>query len=201
VEKMSILSEHSLGFCNLWLLMVVYALPIILTVIFRKRIFQSTSSRFSSSRKSREYNLFIGSKILMLIYFLYAILIPVHINTIAAIFGLVIYSVGFAFYSASWITIAKTEKGKVFSQGPFRLSRHPVYVSSGILFAGAGLVSQSWVYLGLSLLVGISHMSNALVEEKICLETFGDQYRQYMDGTPRWFGWPTRKPNSTNSQP
>jgi len=192
---MSIFTDHSLGFFNLWLLMVLYALPILLTIIFRKRIFQPTTSRFSSSRNSREYNLFIVSKILMLMYFLYAIVLPIHYDTLFAIFGFVIYIIGFLCYSAAWVTIAKSEKGKVFTQGPFRLSRHPVYVSSAVLFLGAGIISQSWFFLGLSILVGISHMRNALAEEQICLETFGDEYRQYMASTPRWFGRFVHKSN------
>lgn len=190
---MSIFAEHTPGFFNLWLLMVLYTLPIILTIIFRKHVFQPTSSRFSSSRSSREYNLFVISKILMLIYFLYAIVIPIRLEASFAIIGLIVYIIGFVFYSAAWITIAKSEKGKVFSRGPFRFSRHPIYISSAILFVGAGFISQSWFFLGLSIMVGISHMRNALAEEQICLETFGDEYRHYMASTSRWFGRPARK--------
>lgn len=192
-RKMSIFAEHSLGFFNLWLLMVLYALPMLITIMLRDRVFQPTSSRFSSSRGSREYNLFIISKILMLIYFLYAIVIPIRLEKLSAIIGLIVYIIGFSFYSVAWITIAQSEKGKVFSSGPFRFSRHPVYVSSVIQFIGAGFISGSWFYLGLSFLVGISHVRNSLEEERICLETYGDKYRQYMVNTPRWFGWPTRK--------
>jgi protein-S-isoprenylcysteine O-methyltransferase Ste14 len=190
---MSLFAEHSLEFFNLWLLMVFYTLPMLLTVIFCERVFQPTASRFSSSRSSREYHLFFVSKFLMLIYFLYSIVIPIRLDTLLAISGCVIFLIGFAFYSASWITIAKTEKGEVFTRGPYRFSRHPVYVSSAILFMGAGFISQSWFFLGLSTVVGISHMHNALAEEKICLEAFGDEYRQYMDRTPRWIGGLNRK--------
>lgn len=190
---MRIFTEHTLGFFNLWLLMFLYTLPIFLILIFDKHVFQSTTSRFSSSRGSREYILFIISKILMLMYFLYAIVMPMHYDTSSAIIGLMIYVIGFALYSATWITIAKTEKGKVFSRGPYRFSRHPVYISSAILFIGAGFISQSWFFLGLSIVVGISHMYNALAEEKICMETFGDEYKHYMTNTPRWVGCPDRK--------
>ena len=185
---MSIFAEHSFGFFNLWILMVLYVLPILLTVISRKGVFEATSSRFASSRSTREYNLFVGSKILMLIYFLYSVVVPIRFDTAVAIIGFVIYLLGLAFYSAAWTTIARSKKGEVFSTGPFRFSRHPVYVSSAIQFIGAGLISQSWFYLGFSLLVAISHLYNAIVEEQICLETFGDEYRKYMDSTPRWLG-------------
>lgn len=189
---MRVFPVHSFGFFNLWLLMVIYALPILLTIIFHKHVFLPTSSRFSSSRSSREYNLFIISKIFMLIYFLYAIVVPVHLNTSTATIGLLIYIMGFVFYATAWLTIATSRGGKIFSSGPFRYSRHPVYVSSAIMFLGAGLISKSWVFLGFSLLVGISHMHNALIEERICLETFGEEYSQYMENTPRWLGLPAQ---------
>jgi protein-S-isoprenylcysteine O-methyltransferase Ste14 len=131
---MSIFAEHSFGFFNLWVLMVLYVLPILLTVIFRKGVFEATSSRFASSRSTREYNLFVVSKILMLIYFLYSAVVPIRLDSAVAIIGFVIYFMGFAFYSAAWIIIARSKKGEVFSTGPFRFSRHPVYVSSACFF-------------------------------------------------------------------
>lgn len=190
---MRIFAVHSFGFFNLWLLMVIYALPILLTIIFNKHVFLRTSSSFSSSRSAREVNLFIISKIIMLIYFLYAIVIPIHLDLSTATIGLFIYTIGFVFYSSAWLTIATTREGKIFHTGPFRFSRHPVYVSSAIMFFGAGLISNSWVFLGFSLLVGISHLNNAWVEERICLETFGEEYRQYQENTPRWLGLPAPK--------
>jgi len=190
---MNIFAVHSFGFFNLWLLMALYALPILLTIILCKHVFQPTSSRFSSSRNSREYNLFIASKIIMLIYFLYSIVVPVRLDTSFAITGLVVYIIGFLFYSAAWITIATSGGGRVISKGPFQFSRHPVYVSSAVLFIGAGVISKSYIFLGLSILVGITHMYNALAEERICLEIYGDEYRRYISSTPRWLGRPAPK--------
>jgi protein-S-isoprenylcysteine O-methyltransferase Ste14 len=133
----------------------------------------------------------------MLVYFLYSIVVPAHLDTPLAITGLIIYIVGFVLYSAAWIAVATSGGGKVISSGPFRFSRHPIYVSSAVLFIGAGLVSESFLFLGLSLLVGVTHMGNALAEEKICLEAFGDEYRKYIARTPRWLGFPGAKPNNT----
>jgi len=174
--------------------MVLYSLPILLTVILRKRAFQPTSSRFSSSRSSREYRLFIVSKIIMLIYFLYAIVIPIRLDSPTAVSGLIIYGIGFAFYSAAWITVVISGGGKVIANGPFQFSRHPIYVSSAVLFVGAGFLSKSYLFLGLSFIVGFMHMRNAMAEEKICLEVFGDEYRRYRASTPRWLGRPKHLP-------
>ena len=190
---MSIFPDHSLGVFNLWIMVVLYGLPILLTIAIRKRIFQATSFRFKNSQEPGENSIFIISKILMLIYFLYSFVVPVRLDTVPGIIGLTSYLFGFAVYTAGWITVAKSDSGEMFSSGPFRFSRHPIYFASAVQFFGAGLISQSWVYLGLSILVGISHMGNALVEEQTCLEAFGDEYRHYMRSTPRWFGWRRKK--------
>ena len=191
---MSIFADPSLGIFNLWIITVLYSLPILFTITFRQRIFEPTSSKFNSSRNSFEKNLFITSKFLMLGYFLYSIVVPIHLGTVFGVIGLTLYIIGYVIYTTSWITIAKSEKGKIYSNGPFRYSRHPIYFSSAVQFVGAGFISQSWVYLGFSIIVGISHMRNAFVEEQICSEVFGDEYKQYMDCTPRWFGWRLKKP-------
>jgi protein-S-isoprenylcysteine O-methyltransferase Ste14 len=191
---MSIFAEHSLGIFNLWIMAVLYSLPILFTITFRKRVFKPTASTFNSSRSSFEKNLFIISKFLMLGYFLYSIVVPVHLGTVFGLVGFTIYIIGYVIYTTAWITIAKSEKGKIFSNGPFRYSRHPIYFSSAVQFIGAGIISQSWFYLGLSILVGISHMRSALAEEQICAEIYGDEYKQYMARTSRWFGWRFFKP-------
>jgi protein-S-isoprenylcysteine O-methyltransferase Ste14 len=129
----------------------------------------------------------------MLIYFLYSIVIPIRLDQLAATIGLLIYSFGFVIYSTAWLTIATTMRGEIFITGPFRFSRHPVYISSAIMFFGAGLISNSCFFLGFSLLVGLSHLNNALVEERICLETFGEEYKHYLKNTPRWLGLPSPK--------
>jgi len=192
---MNVFADHSFGFFNLWLLMLLYALPILVTVVCRRGVFRPTTSRFASSRNRREYLLFIASKMTMLVYFLYSVVLPMHLDTVVVLVGLVVYMLGFIFYLAAWITIAASGGAKVISNGPYRVSRHPVYLSSAVCFVGAGVVSGSIVYLGLSILVGASHMRNALAEEKICLETYGDEYRRYAAGTPRWLGCPVRAQN------
>lgn len=192
---MRVVAAHSLGFFNLWILMALYALPILLTIFVRKHVFHPTSSRFSSARSSREYGLFVVSKFIMLIYFLYAIAIPIRLDTPIAMVGLAVYSVGFLCYSAAWITVAISGGAKVVSNGPFRFSRHPIYLSSALLFIGAGFVSRSYLFLGISVLVGLTHMRNAIAEERICLQVYGDEYRKYMAATPRWLGRPGKTPN------
>ena len=119
---MRLVADHSLEFLNLWILMLLYSLPILLVVVFRKHVFHPTASRFSSARSSREYRLFIASKFIMLFYFLYAIALPIRLETAVAITGLAVYAVGFVFYSAAWITVAVCGGGKVVCRKALQFS-------------------------------------------------------------------------------
>jgi protein-S-isoprenylcysteine O-methyltransferase Ste14 len=76
------------------------------------------------------------------------------------------------------------EKGReVTMSGPYRFSRHPLYVGSSLIGAGIVIASASLavmvltaLYLGLTLTAAIS------TEEKHLTEKFGNAYPEYRDG-------------------
>jgi len=84
------------------------------------------------------------------------------------------------------------EKGhKIISAGPFKWIRHPAYTGMVLIYAGFILSIGTWVgalVTSMIILVSLFHRIN--IEEKILLETFGDEYREYMSKTWRLFpGW------------
>lgn len=185
---MRIMPVYSIGLFNLWLSVLLFALPILLTISIRGRIFKKTSRAFKSSRSSREFRIFLAAKIYMLFYFIYSVFIPVRLNTVLSIAGLAVYTTGFIIYSSAWVVIASTMDGQLFTRGPFKYSRHPVYLSAMVMFLGAGMISDSVIFLVLSFITGLTHMQNAFNEERMCLEIFTDKYIKYTENTHRWFG-------------
>lgn len=190
---MKIFTVHSLGIFNLWIFMLLFALPILITVINQPGIFHATSEKFKNKRETTEFRKFIAAKFFMMFYFIYAILVPIPFSSVLFIPGLIVYSAGFICYVSAWVVIFKTGPDKLFDKGPFRFSRHPVYVSSFILFTGAGLMSSSLLFLILSILVGITHVRNGRSEEISCMEVYGEEYLQYIKRTPKWFGIPKKQ--------
>ena len=150
---MKIMPTHSLGFLNLWILMFLFALPILVTVITKPQIFSATSEQFRNKKNSSEFRFFIAAKFFMLFYFIYSFFVPFSSNSSLFIAGAVVYLFGFSFYIAAWVIISKTGPNKLFTTGPFRFSRHPVYVSSFVMFLGAGIISSSLLFLIISILV------------------------------------------------
>ena len=70
--------------------------------------------------------------------------------------------------------------------GVYRLIRHPMYASFLLWSLGQGLLLPNWM-TGLAGMFGFCILYFARVgrEEKLMLEAFGDDYREYMMRTKR----------------
>ena len=53
---------------------------------------------------------------------------------------------------------------------------------------GIGIASASWLFL--IVVVALAFLPDAAIEEKYCLEKYGDTYLKYINRTPRWIGIP-----------
>ena len=73
------------------------------------------------------------------------------------------------------------------SEGPFRFSRNPIYVSHVALIFGLGLFLGSPFTLLLTPVLALGLTKLAIEpEERHLLGKFGDDYRSYMARTRRW---------------
>ena len=79
------------------------------------------------------------------------------------------------------------ETQTIVSDGPFRFTRNPFYVSMTLLYVGLALISNSaWPLIFLPLpLLGAHYTVRR--EERYLSELFGDEYEGYRDRVRRWF--------------
>ncbi len=70
--------------------------------------------------------------------------------------------------------------------GLYQISRHPQIVTSSLVILGACLMVGSWIALILLLLARIFGHASLIAEEQICLEIYGQPYRQYLEKVPRY---------------
>lgn len=84
------------------------------------------------------------------------------------------------------ISLEIRDKHELVSGGPYALVRHPMYSSFLLMAAGQALLLSNWV-VGLAGLIGFAVLFFLRVgkEERMMLETFGPQYRAYMENTKR----------------
>jgi protein-S-isoprenylcysteine O-methyltransferase Ste14 len=137
-----------------------------------------------------EKRVFMISMVVMLLFLAYAVFLPLKLGTVWFYAGLATYLVGLVMYLTAIVNIAKTPVGQPFTKGLYRYSRHPMMFSSFISFVGASIASASWILLLLSVVFIVLQTSEATAEERGCLETFGDEYQEYLNRTPRWIGMP-----------
>jgi protein-S-isoprenylcysteine O-methyltransferase Ste14 len=78
------------------------------------------------------------------------------------------------------------ETTTVVEQGPYRLIRHPQYLGYALLVCGLALLSCHIVTGILALLSTLLFYLQAIGEEKLCLQTLGIGYQEYMDRVPRF---------------
>lgn len=84
------------------------------------------------------------------------------------------------------ITLEIREKHELISRGPYAFVRHPMYTSFMLMGLGQAFLLPNW-FAGLAGLVGFAILFFLRVdkEERMMLEIFGPQYRDYMDRTKR----------------
>ena len=84
-------------------------------------------------------------------------------------------------------TVVTRKLHTMVSGGPYRLVRHPFYVSVTLsLFANA-LAAANWFLLVTGLLFSGLIATRTRTEERFLVERFGVEYRNYMDRTGRFF--------------
>ncbi|THK39579.1 isoprenylcysteine carboxylmethyltransferase family protein [Ensifer sp. MPMI2T] len=84
------------------------------------------------------------------------------------------------------ISLEIRDKHELICRGPYALVRHPMYTSFLLMGVGQAFLLSNWV-AGLAGLVGFAVLFFLRVdkEERMMLEIFGSQYRDYMDRTKR----------------
>lgn len=185
---MSLIPAFDIGLWNAWLLMLpLFLIPAIMSSI-KKGLFKKTESTANLGR--REKTVFVVSKVVLVLAFLYSIFLPLRLERLWFYAGLPISLLGIAMYIIVSVNIANTPVDRPVTNGLYRYSRHPMYIVSIPALIGAGIASASWLFLLLSVLFAVTHLMNGIYEERLCLAAYGSVYQEYLDRTPRWIGLP-----------
>lgn len=94
-----------------------------------------------------------------------------------------------AILGRTWCTlyIGGRKSAEIVREGPYSVTRNPLYVFSMIGAAGIGAMTGSMIVAaGFAVLAWLAFRSVALVEEEYLERTFGEPYRRYMSEVPRF---------------
>jgi protein-S-isoprenylcysteine O-methyltransferase Ste14 len=87
-------------------------------------------------------------------------------------------------------TSATRRDHKLVTNGIYRYIRHPLYTLGSSLFISFGMMADNWFIAALGVLVFILMAVRTPKEEANLIEKFGDEYREYMKRTGRFFPKP-----------
>ena len=189
---MSWLPTFEIGLWNAWILMLYFPLhPLIMIavdkVVGTGEIFKKMGDVPYEKGEKRDY---VISMVVTLLLIAYSIFLPLKLGTAWFYAGLTVYLVGLAMLLTSIVNISTTPLGQLFTKGLYHFSRHPMYIALLIINVGVSIASASWIFLLLSVVIIVLYTSQVVAEERGCLETYGDEYQEYMNRTPRWIGIP-----------
>jgi protein-S-isoprenylcysteine O-methyltransferase Ste14 len=84
-------------------------------------------------------------------------------------------------------TSATRQQHTLVTHGPYRWIRHPLYTFGSSLFLSFGMMADNWFIAMLGILAFIAMAVRTPKEEANLIEKFGDEYREYMKHTGRFF--------------
>jgi len=195
---LSLIPEFELGLWNAWILALLMFLIIIglsqlvIRLFFGSRRSQESSKRHSAKPKlsEREKKLDHLSTITLLALLGYSVFLPLELGTGWLYAGLFVYVMSMIFGFIAMISFAQAPLDKPATKGVYSISRNPMYFSMFLIFIGISLACASWLFLLLTMIWMFIADRGVVAEERLCLETYGNAYREYMHRTPRWIGIP-----------
>lgn len=84
-------------------------------------------------------------------------------------------------------TVVTRAEATLIMDGPYRWVRHPFYVTAALLMASVTVLAANWLIGASSVLVMGLLAVRTPKEEQMLIERFGQQYRDYMAKTRRFF--------------
>jgi protein-S-isoprenylcysteine O-methyltransferase Ste14 len=84
-------------------------------------------------------------------------------------------------------TSATRKEHQLVTHGPYRWVRHPLYTVGASMFISFGMMADNWFITALGVLTFILMAIRTPQEETNLIEKFGDEYREYMKRTGRFF--------------
>jgi len=190
---MSLIPAFETGLWNAWILTLYLPLHPLLMMLIDKAVGTGDMLKKMEAptyNKTEKIISIFTNFVLFFGLFIYSIFLPLQLGTIWFYTGLALCLLGVIAWTIAIVNIANIPLGEPWAKGLYRYSRHPMVLSSFLIFIGAGIASASWVFLLFSVVFIVLSLILVIAEERFCLEKFGDAYRKYTNKTPRWIGIP-----------
>jgi len=187
---MSLIPAFEIGVWNAWLFMSSFLLQWLAVSLVGERVYQRTGHPADMKRSKSERRIGIAATIIWLIATIYSIFLPLQLWAAWFYIGLGVFLSGLIILIVATLNFTKAPHDKPITGGLYRYSRHPMYLAMFLIYIGTSFASASWLFFLLAIAAVVLVRPEAILEERYCLEKYGNAYREYMNRTPRWIGKP-----------
>jgi protein-S-isoprenylcysteine O-methyltransferase Ste14 len=182
---MEFLPEFKLSWLNGGLLLALLVLTDgILFLAFQKGVVTRLFDRSGWTRRQKVIT--ILGKLLALAVVLMIIFTPLRLGSPIFIAGLGLVVLGLIALVKALIDFRNTPPNLPATQGIYSFTRHPQNLASSVVILGCTMAIGSWLALITFVLARILLHENLVAEEEVCLQEYGEVYREYMTRVPRY---------------
>lgn len=193
---MTLIPDFEIGVWNAWIIVVVfYAASFLPLMVGGEKV----DARMEGESERGEWGpglrvaFYVDHLLLMPLTLIYALFVPLERANWWLYSGLMASSVAIVMGVAASVSFATAPLDRPMTTGVYAISRHPMYVSTIVLFVGLGLAGSSWVFLVCAAVDASVWRMAVPEEEQVMLAKYGVGYEHYLERTPRWLGWPSRR--------
>lgn len=185
---MGLLPQLNLQLDNQWILLILYGAVFLIFVLLvpperRSWLFADSMARISGWKKAA---LRFGQLVTFALLILICLTpLPFYMGGLG-ILGTLLYLCGMVLVPLALHTFGKAPSDQPTVAGPYRFSRNPQWVGLYLVLLGLTLNSGSILMLVMVLITGLTYHLQILEEERMCLETFGENYQAYLQAVPRY---------------
>lgn len=126
------------------------------------------------------------SMFLMITFMIVSVFIQLDMASCSFFYGLSFVLFGFYMHIAAKLSYANAESDDTVTRGVYRFSRNPMYVSISLILLGTAIASRSVILATLWIVTAIFTHILIVGEERYCVKTYGESYRDYMKRVPRY---------------
>lgn len=179
---------QEIGLDYAWWFPAIYLLVTVIVMIIYGKNFIKKFLQIPGSRFKGKIPTLISSTLFSRGLMFYAIVLPFRGDTAWFWIGMVIFGISIILYILALLNFATTRQDKPVTKGLYRYSRNPIQVLSVFMLIGIGLATLSWIMIAGAVLLAVISYPTFLMQERSCLEKYGESYHTYMKSTPRWIG-------------
>ena len=188
---MSLIPAFKIGICNAWMFMSVFLFQMLAIMLINRHVRERSHVPPEARLNKFERNIGIIGNFIWLLALSYSVFLPLQSGTTWFYIGHAVFLIGFILMAIATYNFIVTPTDHLITKGAYKFSRHPMYLATFFICLGAGIAALSWLFIVFSIIMVLCFYQEALIEERFCLNKYGNAYQDYINKTPRLIGVPS----------